>query len=88
MYEISTSLPQPFSANVHGHDANETPLKIEGLGDHLGQYIITLTYSCGHRRRTLPRTLAGIAGWDAKLTDVVRRMRCFNCGKRIVATSG
>jgi hypothetical protein len=25
---------------------------------------------------------AALAGWDALLTDVVRRLRCSQCGKR------
>jgi hypothetical protein len=26
--------------------------------------------------------LARLAGWDARLTEVVKRMRCSKCGKR------
>ena len=59
----------------------QTP-KIERLSDNFGQYVITLVCSCGHTRRASPRTLAEIAGWDAKLEEVVKRMRCSRCGKR------
>jgi hypothetical protein len=38
--------------------------------------------ACGHERRTVPRTLAGICGWDARLKDVTRRLRCSKCGER------
>jgi hypothetical protein len=31
-------------------------------------------------RTANPEVLARIAGWDAPLTDVVRRMRCSKCG--------
>jgi hypothetical protein len=57
-------------------------LKIEKLSDEFGQYVIYLTCKCGHIRRCLPRTLANIAGWDAKLIDVVQRLRCSKCGKK------
>jgi hypothetical protein len=30
----------------------------------------------------MPHTLAGFAGWDAKLQDVVRRLRCSKCDKK------
>lgn len=51
-------------------------LHIERLSDEFGQYEILLTCACGHTRRCHPRTLATIAGWEAKLEDIVRRMRC------------
>jgi hypothetical protein len=57
-------------------------LKIERLSDEFGQYEILLTCTCGHSRRCHPKTLALIAGWDAKLADVVRRLRCSKCGER------
>jgi hypothetical protein len=57
-------------------------LKIEKLSDNFGQFVITLRCECGHARNASPKTFAGIAGWDAKLTDVVKRARCSKCGKR------
>jgi len=57
-------------------------LKIELLSDEFGQYEILLTCLCGHTRRCTPHTLAGFAGWDAKLQDVVRRLRCSKCDKK------
>jgi hypothetical protein len=57
-------------------------LKIERLSDNFGQFVITLRYECGHCRNASPKTLAGIAGWDAKLTDVIKRARCSKCGRR------
>jgi hypothetical protein len=59
----------------------KTP-KVEKLSDDFGQYKIMLTCKCGHSRQASPSTLARFAGWDAKLTDVVDRMRCSQCGKR------
>jgi hypothetical protein len=57
-------------------------LKIELLSDEFGQYEILLTCLCGHTRRCMPHTLAAFAGWDAKLNDVVRRLRCSKCDKK------
>jgi hypothetical protein len=57
-------------------------LKIEKLSDNFGQFVITLRCECGHARNASPKTFAGIAGWDAKLADVVKRARCSKCGKR------
>ncbi len=57
-------------------------LRIDKLSDEFGQYEILLTCDCGHTRRVFPRTLAAIAGWDARLVDVVKRLRCTRCGKR------
>jgi len=58
------------------------PLKIDKLSDEFGQYAVILTCACGHTRRCYPATLAAIAGWDAKLTDVVKRLRCSKCSER------
>jgi hypothetical protein len=58
------------------------PLTVVRLADHFGQYVLILTCACGHSRTAQPRTLAALVGWDALLTDAVRRLRCFQCGKR------
>jgi hypothetical protein len=58
------------------------PLTIVKLSDNFGQYVLTLKCACGHTRTAQPRTLAALAGWDALLDTVVRRMRCSRCGKR------
>jgi hypothetical protein len=57
-------------------------LQIVKLSDNFGQYVITLSCKCGHRRAAAPRTLAALAGWDALIEDVVKRMRCSRCGQR------
>jgi hypothetical protein len=57
-------------------------LIVDKLSDHFGQYVILLTCSCGHTRRCYPNTLAAFAGWDAKLSDVVKRMRCTKCKEK------
>jgi len=57
-------------------------LKIEKLSDGFGQYLIFLKCSCGHIRRCNPSTLAAFAGWDARLDDVVRRLRCTKCHQK------
>jgi hypothetical protein len=58
-------------------------LEIKLLRDEFGQYELQLKCeSCLHERRASPHTLAKFCGWDAKLEDVVRRMRCSKCGER------
>jgi translation initiation factor 2 beta subunit (eIF-2beta)/eIF-5 len=57
--------------------------KVEKLSDEFGQCDLVLKCeACGHEQRTVPRTLANIAGWEAKLGDVTRRLRCSKCGER------
>jgi hypothetical protein len=58
------------------------PLNIVKLSDNFGQYVLTLKCECGHTRTAQPQTLAALAGWDALLADVVKRLRCSHCGKR------
>ena len=56
---------------------------VEKLADEFGQYVLYLKCeSCLHERRTTPHLLAKLCGWDAKLADVARRLRCSVCGKR------
>jgi hypothetical protein len=57
-------------------------LKVENLCDEFGQYLIYLCCECGHERRCYPRTLAAVAGWDARLDDVAHRMRCSKCNTK------
>jgi hypothetical protein len=57
-------------------------LQIDKLSDEFGQYVIYLRCACGHLRRCHPDTLAAFAGWDAKLGDVVKRLRCSKCQQR------
>jgi hypothetical protein len=58
------------------------PFTVVRLSDHGGQYVMILKCECGHRRSPRPQTLAALAGWDALLADVVRRLRCSRCGRR------
>jgi hypothetical protein len=58
-------------------------LDIKLLRDEFGQYDLCLKCeSCLHERRASPHTLAKLCGWDARLGDAVRRMRCSICGKK------
>ncbi len=51
--------------------------KIEKPSDEFGQYDLILKCgACGHERRVVPKSLANVCGWDAKLQDVTRRLRC------------
>jgi hypothetical protein len=57
--------------------------RIEKLSDEFGQYeLILKCESCLRERRTTPHMVANICGWDARLVDVARRMRCSICGKK------
>jgi hypothetical protein len=57
-------------------------LVIDKLSDEFGQYTLLIECSCGHARRCYPNTLASFAGWDGKLADVMKRMRCSECGEK------
>jgi hypothetical protein len=56
---------------------------IEKLSDEFGQYTLVLNCAeCGHERKADPATLGRLCGWDSRLTDVAKRMRCSKCGKK------
>ena len=57
-------------------------LKVDRLSDEFGQYLIYLKCECGHIRRYHPKTLANDAGWDARLEDIVKRLRCSKCNQK------
>jgi hypothetical protein len=54
------------------------PLTVVKLSDHFGKYglLLKCECECGHTRTAQPQTLAALAGWDAPLADVVKRLRC------------
>jgi hypothetical protein len=57
--------------------------RVEKLSDEFGQYVLILKCeSCLRERRTTPNMIAHICGWDARLEDVARRMRCATCGAK------
>jgi hypothetical protein len=59
------------------------PFHVQKLSDEFGQYTLILKCeSCLRERRTTPHMIAHIMGWNAKLTDVARRMRCSTCGAK------
>jgi hypothetical protein len=56
---------------------------IEKLSDEFGQYTLVLKCgACGHERTAEPHTLGRLCGWDARLDDVAKRMRCSKCGAK------
>jgi len=58
-------------------------LKVEKLNDEGGVYSLVITCgACGHNRTTEPHALGKLCGWQAKLVDVEKRMRCSKCGKK------
>lgn len=57
--------------------------RVEKLSDEFGQYVLILKCgSCLRERRTTPNMIARITGWDARLVDVAKRMRCSTCGAK------
>ncbi len=58
-------------------------LKVVKLNDEGGVYVLVMTCrACGHERIAEPLTLGRLCGWDARLEDVAKRMRCSKCGKK------
>jgi hypothetical protein len=54
--------------------------QVDKLGDEFGQYTLILKCDkCGHERITQPTMLGMLCGWDARLIDVAKRMRCSQC---------
>jgi hypothetical protein len=51
------------------------PLTVVKLSDHFGQYVLMLMCECGHTRTAQLKALAELSGWNALLTDVVKRLR-------------
>ena len=62
-------------------------MTIERLSDQFGQYVLTFKCACGHARQASPRTLAALVSWDARLEDLVKRLRCSKCGRRECSVS-
>ncbi len=60
-----------------------TGFHVDKLSDEFGQYTLVLKCAeCGHERKAEPLTLGRLCGWDARLEDVAKRMRCSRCGKK------
>jgi rRNA maturation protein Nop10 len=56
---------------------------IDKLSDEFGQYTLVMKCAeCGHERKAEPLALGRLCGWDARLEDVAKRMRCSKCGKK------
>jgi hypothetical protein len=57
--------------------------QVDRLSDEFGQYTLVLKCSqCGHERKAEPLTLSRLCGWDARLEDIAKRMRCSKCSKK------
>jgi hypothetical protein len=74
--------PPSLARDNHRMMPPRSPLTVIRLSDHFGQYVLVLQCECGHARTAQPQTLAAIAGWDALMADVVKRLRCSQCGRR------
>jgi hypothetical protein len=58
-------------------------IRINKLGDEFGLYFLRITSgACGHERTAEPHTLGRLCGWDARLVEIEKRMRCSKCGKK------
>jgi len=56
---------------------------VEKLSDEFGQYTLILTCSaCRYERVTTPQLLGRLCGWEMRLEDVAKRLRCSKCGKK------
>src|SRR5580698_6386460 len=76
-----TGWTQPQPAATIG--AMAADFHINKLSDEFGQYTLVMKCSeCGHERKAEPLTLGRLCGWDARLEDVAKRMRCSKCGKK------
>jgi hypothetical protein len=52
------------------------------VGLFSGVILFSAISSFSHTCRCSPHTLAAFAGWDARLDDVVRRLRCSKCHEK------
>ena len=58
-------------------------LNIVRLSDEFGQYQLHLMCrTCRHERYAFPHTFTHLYGWDAKIDDLVARLRFSKCGQR------
>src|SRR5580700_2871474 len=77
---VLDGLAPPIARTIGGMP---TPFHVEKLSDEFGQYTLEFKCSaCGHERIADPHTLGRLCGWNAKLEDVAKRMRCSMCGKK------
>jgi len=61
----------------------QAAFRVEKLSDEFGQYILVIKCAaCGHERTAEPRTVGRLCGWDARLEDVAKRLRCSKCEER------
>ena len=57
--------------------------EVQRLSDEFGQYLpVIRCVGCAHERRAYPNLLAHICGWNMKLDDPEKRLRCSKCGKK------
>jgi len=57
--------------------------RVDKLSDEFGQYTLILRCAaCGYERLAQPHTLGRLCGWDARLEEIARRMRCSKCGEK------
>jgi hypothetical protein len=57
--------------------------RVEKLSDEFGQYTLVLRCAaCNYERKADPHLLGRLCGWDARLEEVAKRLRCSKCGKK------
>jgi hypothetical protein len=57
--------------------------RIEKLSDEFGQYTLVMRCgACNYERKADPHLLGRLCGWDARLEEVAKRLRCSKCGRK------
>jgi hypothetical protein len=83
IYAVFAQISPLYPPAVILYSARMRDLEIKKLSDEFGQYTLILKCgSCLRERHCTPHLLAKLCGWDTKLEDVARRMRCSVCGKK------
>src|SRR5271155_2773763 len=60
-----------------------TNFHVEKLSDEFGQFTLVLKcLACDHERTAEPHTLGRLCGWDTRLDDLAKRLRCSKCGQK------
>jgi hypothetical protein len=59
---------------------------IKTLDDCVGDFLVRVSCPCGASRHIEPEVLARIAGRSLTLAQFATRMRCSQCGKKLLLT--
>ena len=56
---------------------------VKSLDDCFGDFLVRVVCECGACREIAPQALARLVGWKVTLRELVPRMRCSQCGKKV-----